>query len=375
MKDWTQWNPAAFNSGVTGPFLAYATEIGQLLLLCRMGLQTNGVLFSDELLQMAETRTPPVIQTPGVSLPPMLPNPGPIVDNTPPTNDLPSTHIRSLATTVARQANYRPLPTKKPVSRPVQDTNKHKHAVKSHQICYFEDEGSEDDGPGDCSGDGSSSGESVSSNAPAKRQRMSRVVTRSSVQAPAPDMRMEDALDLDTPSLADNLLTNTTMPTSSLNLQHTNTGTADVEPQVTHDINIPPATDADVHLATCTIAHLDIDVKAPPITDTEVGAAIAAQVAATVATDLAVKATSSAHSSTTLTTVPHSPSPLESANNIDESNVPTFLLSHGKGKREVNIFRYLNKVEDRCFRQILLHYIRIETSVKSGVSRSLPTSN
>ena len=27
-KDWTQWDGAAFNSGVTGPFLAYAAETG-----------------------------------------------------------------------------------------------------------------------------------------------------------------------------------------------------------------------------------------------------------------------------------------------------------------------------------------------------------
>ena len=56
-------------------------------------------------------------------------------------------------------------------------------------------------------------------------------------------------------------------------------------------------------------------------------------------------------------------------------SVPAFLLSHGKGKRKVDIFDYLNQVEDPHFRQVLLHYIHIEASDKSGMSGLLPTSN
>jgi len=58
---------------------------------------------------------------------------------------------------------------------------------------------------------------------------------------------------------------------------------------------------------------------------------------------------------------------------VDTADVPAFLLSHGKGKREVNIFAYLNEVEDSHFRQILFQYIKFEANDKSGVSGTLPT--
>jgi hypothetical protein len=69
-----------------------------------------------------------------------------------------------------------------------------------------------------------------------------------------------------------------------------------------------------------------------------------------------------------------SPSPPASLSNIDVGTVPAFLLCHGKGKRTVNIFRYLNDVQDPRFRQVLVHYIRFEISNKSGVHGSLATA-
>ena len=49
-----------------------------------------------------------------------------------------------------------------------------------------------------------------------------------------------------------------------------------------------------------------------------------------------------------------------SLSDIDKATIPTFLLCHGKGKREVNIFDYLKKVEDPHFQRILFYYLCFE---------------
>jgi len=163
--------------------------------------------FSDQLLQTAGTETPPsVTRTPDISPFPTLHNPGPVVDNPPPVDVPPSTHVGSLAPTVTRQANYRPRPTKKSI--PVLDTKKRKHTVGPGHIRFFEDPASdEDEESDDPEGDGLSSGESVSSNPPTKRQRTSRIVTRSSTCTPTPDAGVEDTPNSDTPSSVCDLLT------------------------------------------------------------------------------------------------------------------------------------------------------------------------
>jgi hypothetical protein len=71
----------------------------------------------------------------------------------------------------------------------------------------------------------------------------------------------------------------------------------------------------------------------------------------------------------------HSPSSLVSLDDINEANVPAFLLRHGKGRRQVNIFDYLRKVEDPHFQEVLLHYLRFEINDKSQTGGSLPTTN
>ena len=68
-----------------------------------------------------------------------------------------------------------------------------------------------------------------------------------------------------------------------------------------------------------------------------------------------------------------SPSPV-SLDTIDEVSVPAFLIHHGKGKREVNIFNYLKNVDDPHFQQVLFHYLHFKINDKSGKSRSLPTT-
>ena len=55
-------------------------------------------------------------------------------------------------------------------------------------------------------------------------------------------------------------------------------------------------------------------------------------------------------------------------------SVPAFLRSHGKGKCQVDIFDYLNKVKDPHFQQVLWQYIHIEIEDKSGASGFLPST-
>ena len=64
-----------------------------------------------------------------------------------------------------------------------------------------------------------------------------------------------------------------------------------------------------------------------------------------------------------------------SLNAIDEASVPAFLLSHGKGKREVNIFHYLRDVKDPHFQQVLFHYLHFEIGDRSKGGGLLPTTN
>ena len=252
--------------------------------------------FPDQLLQTAGTETPPsATRTPNISPSPALPNPGPVVDNSTPADVTPSTHVGSLALTITCQANYRPCPTKKSI--PVLDTKKRKHTIRPDRIHFFEDPASDEDKEfDDPEGDGSLSGESVSSNPPTKQQQTSRVITRSSACTPTSDAGVEDTLNLDTPSPICDLLSNTsTTPTDSISLRPAGArvGAMEIGPGVTHNTRVPLATDADVRLAAYTMTCPDTDAEV--VANMEVSAAIATQVkpAAT---------TSTTHPATTLTT-------------------------------------------------------------------------
>ena len=72
-------------------------------------------------------------------------------------------------------------------------------------------------------------------------------------------------------------------------------------------------------------------------------------------------------------TIAHSAFSPASLGDIDEASVPVFLLRHGKGKREVNIFGYLSEVKNPRFQQILFHYLCFEINNKSMAAGSLPT--
>jgi hypothetical protein len=73
-----------------------------------------------------------------------------------------------------------------------------------------------------------------------------------------------------------------------------------------------------------------------------------------------------------LSTIARSAFSPTSFDDIEEVNVPAFLLRHGKGKREVNIFGYLSKVKDPRFRQAFFYYLHFEIN-KPKADGSLPT--
>lgn len=59
---------------------------------------------------------------------------------------------------------------------------------------------------------------------------------------------------------------------------------------------------------------------------------------------------------------------------VDADGVPEFLRSHGKGKREVDIFNYLNQVKDPRFQEVLRQYVRIAANPEPEGGCALPTT-
>ena len=230
-----------------------------------------------------------------------------------------------------------------------EDTKKRKHVSKgSHPIHYFEDSESDNDKNGDLSDDGSSSGDSIASAPPrSKRQRTSQIVTRSSTQTLVPGTGAGGASDSTSPVPAvtaiPDAVTDTPHPISRINslAVATPTSSLDIVPTETEVIRNTGAEDS-----TAT------SPEDPTVSDTQVP-------------------TPTEASSTPDSTLHLSP---VSLNIIDEVNIPTFLLHHGKGKREVNIFGYLKQVKDPRFQRVLFFYLNFEINDKSGTSGSLPTA-
>ena len=149
--------------------------------------------------------------------------------------------------------------------------------------------------------------------------------------------------------------------------------------QVTRDIDTPLVADAVVSLGTNTPPVVDAVVS--PDTDVEVSttttrvSTTTTRVTTGAATEFVVGAMSSVSSLTiSPTTAPHLLPPPVLSNDIDMDSVPDFLRSHGKGKREVDIFNYLNKVKDPRFQQVLHHYILLEAEDRSRMGGTLPTA-
>ena len=315
-------------------------------------------MFSDQLLEAASKEQPASpVPTPQVSPPLTLPT----------GNDPPSVRIQPVASTAGRRAEYRPLP---------KETNKRKHVSKeSRPIRYFEVPESDADTASDQDGDRSSSGDSISdAPAPRKRLRVSRITTRSSTSVPTTDTE-EIFPDGDT-TLAE-------APAICI------TDTEAAAPANTKAV-VPANTEAVVPVNTEAIvpanakAVVPANTKDTVITDAEDTVAAGTENAVTTDTErvfaansgtICTPATKPVGALSTTDSTLHSPPSQALSSAIDEASVPTFLLSHGKGKRAVNIFQYLQDVEDPRFQRVLFHYIRFEISCESGVSGSLSTTN
>ena len=63
-----------------------------------------------------------------------------------------------------------------------------------------------------------------------------------------------------------------------------------------------------------------------------------------------------------------------SLDDIDDATIPIFLLRHGTGSRQVNIFNYLKSVKDLHFQRVLFYYLRFEINTGSEPNRTLPTT-
>ena len=338
-----------------------------------------------------------------------LPDAVSTVNDFPPAENPPPTHIQPLPATTARKPSYRQLPTKVASSIPVEGPKKRKYGSKeSRTIRYFEDLETDGDGTDDNSGDGSSSGGSISSNAPAlsKRQRTSRIITRASTRILVPGTHMEGVPDSASPALAVTACPSLATPdvdsdtpdhvasvdpsASTMDVDGSSDRGVPSETEVfcgtdsedliitdTEDLVITDTEDPVTDTQGATVTDTEdptTDTEDPTINGTEVTSAADAEVSVTdteVATATLTKIIGI--TPTTNPTATLHPPTLASLNDIDKAGVPAFLLRHGKGKREVNIFGYLDEVTDAHFRQVLFQYLRFEINDRSGAAGSLPT--
>ena len=319
-------------------------------------------MIQDQLLKRADeqqltlaTREPQV---------PIL-NKTPIADNVLPGNAA-APRVQSATTVASRQTRYRPLPTKTKPSIVPSGTRKRKHASKgARPIQNFDDFESDNDSDKG-SGDGTSSGNSVHSDAAcAKQQKISQVVTRSSIRN----------IFSRTPGSA-SLLPSTTIHTEGT----VGTNTDDV-------VGTDADTDGIMRTDTDNVARIDTDVvvraNAKDVvgtntddaasTDTDVIVRAGAKnVVSTNTDDVASTNAEDAAATDTPTTAPRVSSQM-SLDNIDVATIPALLLQHGTGKRRVNIFNYLKSLKDPHFQPVLFHYLRLMIN-QSELDGSLPTA-
>lgn len=247
--------------------------------------------------------------------------------------------------TTGSRASYRPLPSRNVSSAPAFISKKRKHTSKPQDIRpfhYLEDSSDENEDTGHASGDGSSSGDSIAADAleNAKRQRTSRITTRSLARIPAPDLAAENPSDSLSANTTATMPANPTQPASAL------ANTSDDES-----------------------SNIDTHITDSPRVETAVANITSADITVGTGTNVAITSTKvipEVHLSAPVAMPPSSVI-------IDKSKVPAFLLSHGKGARQVDIFAYLNKIQDTRFRQLLFYYIQFEANDKSGVGGTLPT--
>ena len=295
-------------------------------------------------------------------------------------------HTGSATATATIRTSYRPHPATGKSSTSTVRTGKRKH-TNSRSFDYIEDSSSEGDDANENEGDGSSSGESLSSNdlPRAKRLRTSRT-TRSSARLPARDTGIQDALGSSPPAPVE-IQSSPAIPGTATDVPMVRAGTLSFgavaittpilsadprptsHPAETTGMTDPPSGDIPrTNRRTPEDPPTEVDgasneVETIPIiiTETTMGNAEPELVAAPPPTmDPPITATVA-------------PSPVSYL--IDAEKVPAFLRNHGKGNRRVNIFKYLNELQDPHFQRVLFHYINFEANDKSNASGSLPTTD
>jgi len=201
---------------------------------------TNRLSFTDQTLRVHQSQDLIAIdKTSNISASPALDD-----TSNPAPEDSRSTGITAITPTgpaniTTNKLRYRALPPRDELSTRIPTTRKRKHASTlkgSRPIRYFEGSSSEDEGGGDQSGDGSSSGDSIVFEGPTKtkRQRTSGIVTRSSVRTPAPDVSNGES------SESASLTPTTSTPSSTV----TTSATAVVDETAPSDTTIPAQPDA-----------------------------------------------------------------------------------------------------------------------------------
>ena len=260
--------------------------------------------------------------------------------------------------------------------------------MNSRSINYFEESSSEDDNASEKEGDGSSSGESLSSNdrARAKRLRTSRT-TRSSTRRPVHGSEIQDTLGLSSPAPID-IQPSPAVPgtgtsarvvregASSFGVTAITTPALSADPRPTNspadalEMSDPPGEETSgANRGPSEVSPIEVDgasneVEAIPIIVPET-------ITRTAEPELVAGPPPTVDPPITTTVAPPPPPSYL----IDAEKVPAFLRNHGKGNRRVDIFSYLDKLQDPHFKRVLFHYINFEINDASDRSGSLSTTN
>lgn len=277
--------------------------------------------------------------------------------------------MESAATTTRLQARYHPLPARSTSSTLAPRTGKRKQPT-SCPIHYFEDSPTEDGEGDEYGGDESSSGKSVpfDDRAQVKRLQVSRTI-RPSARSRVLDVESQDASNLSSP-VPVGTRSSLDVPGASTGLLRDCKGISSTDATAI----TTPISPADLHPPDSLVTNMDAshtDPQAPEVSEGSICCEVGT-VAETNTTKPKLIASPAPVMDIPITAMAIPP-PV-SACPIDVEEVPAFLLSHAKGNHHVNIFKYLNELQDPRFQQVLSHYIKFKISDGSNTSGSLPTA-
>ena len=267
-------------------------------------------------------------------------------------------HTGPAATTTTLQTWYHQRPAQHMSSALAPLTGKRKHAMP-HSIRYFKGTSSDDNEGNEYGSDGMLSSEStpLHDHVQAKCPQISRT-SQSSTHSPFLDVRMQGTSTLS--SLAPDH-----EGTSSLGITAINTSISSADP---HPPN-SPVESTNEHRTHHKVPEASLDKVDGASHEAE---ATSATVAEIIPAEPELTARLAPIVDVPITTTVAAPAVPPCV--IDAENVPAFLLSHSKGSCQVNIFKYLNELQEPCFQQVLFHHIHFETRDKSNTNGSLPTT-